>query len=142
MNNNKISVSYIRGNDKYNNLYGVAYFYPYKNGTIMEIEINNMPKDNTHPYALHIHEGGICNKNDFTEALDHYNPTNTIHPSHAGDLPPLFSNNGYSYMRVFTDRFTPEEIKGRTVIIHESFDDFISQPSGSSGPRIACGIIV
>lgn len=138
---NNIAFANIRGNDKYYNLYGIVYFYPYKNGTVVEIEVFNMPKDSTYPYALHIHEGGICNKNDFSKALDHYNPKDTYHPAHSGDLPPLFSNNGYSYMKVFTDRFTPDEIKGRTIIIHEGYDDFISQPSGSSGPRIACGVI-
>ncbi|NMB33378.1 MAG: superoxide dismutase family protein, partial [Clostridium sp.] len=42
---------------------------------------------------------------------------------------------------VYTSRFTPREVVGKTVIIHENPDDFRSQPSGDSGDRIACGVI-
>ncbi len=107
----------------------------------MEIEVYNMPEDESHPYALHIHEGNICKKNEFKETGNHYDKYGEKHPMHQGDLPPLFSNNGYSYMKVYTNRFTPEEIKGKTLIIHSSFDDFVTQPSGNSGQKIACGTI-
>jgi Cu-Zn family superoxide dismutase len=29
----------------------------------------------------------------------------------------------------------------RAIVIHESADDFKSQPAGNSGKRIACGVI-
>ena len=35
----------------------------------------------------------------------------------------------------------PEDIIGRTVVIHDMADDFRSQPSGGSGKKIACGEI-
>ncbi|MPN44967.1 Superoxide dismutase-like protein YojM [bioreactor metagenome] len=108
----------------------------------MEIEVINMPKDNSHPYALHIHEGNSCGNNDFESAKGHYNTKNQPHPMHAGDLPPLFSNDGYSYMRLYTNKFTPEQVIGRTVIIHNGADDFKTQPSGNSGAKMACGVIV
>ena len=38
--------------------------------------------------------------------------------------------------------FYPEEVIGRTVVIHGMGDDFHSQPSGNSGVKIACGEIV
>ena len=41
----------------------------------------------------------------------------------------------------YTNRFVPEEIIGRTVVIHENPDDFKTQPSGDSGSKIACGEI-
>lgn len=44
-------------------------------------------------------------------------------------------------MMFFTGRFFPEDVAGRTVVIHEMPDDFRSQPSGDSGARIACGKI-
>ena len=44
-------------------------------------------------------------------------------------------------MMVFTDRFQPQDVVGRTVIIHDQPDDFTSQPSGNSGEKIACGEI-
>lgn len=40
-----------------------------------------------------------------------------------------------------TDRFTVNEVIGKTVIIHLHPDDFATQPSGNSGEKIACGVI-
>lgn len=142
MNNNQnIAVAQIKGGNLAPTLNGTAYFYPVNGGTLVEIEVLNMPLDESHPYALHIHEGGTCKSEDFLSAGAHFNPKNLNHPMHAGDLPPLFSNQGYSYMTVFTNKFTPDQVIGKTVIIHNGTDDFISQPAGNSGPRIACGII-
>ena len=31
---------------------------------------------------------------------------------------------------------------GRSVVIHRDPDDYVSQPAGNSGPRVACGVIV
>lgn len=82
------------------------------------------------------------NSNDeFADAKTHYNPQNCPHPYHAGDLPPLIENNGYSYMSVFINKFTVKDIIGKVVIIHEMPDDFTTQPSGNSGTKIACGEI-
>ena len=64
-----------------------------------------------------------------------------MHPFHSGDLPSLLENNGYAYMTVLTNRFKIADIIGKVVIIHDSPDDFTSQPSGNSGMKIACGII-
>ena len=141
MNNSKIIMADIVGGNGNKDLKGIMLFHPVRNGTLVEVEVYNMPKDNSHPYALHIHEGGVCDNDNFSKALGHYNPGNYKHPMHAGDLPPLLSNNGYSYMMVYTDRFTPQEVIGKTVIIHSGSDDFHSQPAGGSGSRIACGVI-
>jgi len=132
----------IKGNNIAPDLKGVMFLYPYENGTIVEIEVINLPKDSSHPYALHIHEGNSCDNNDFESSKGHYNPKSQPHPMHAGDLPPLFSNDGYSYMRLYTNKFTPEQVIGRTVIIHNGADDFKTQPSGNSGAKMACGVIV
>lgn len=66
---------------------------------------------------------------------------NQPHGNHAGDFPVLFSNNGYSRMIFFTDKFEAEEVIGKSVIIHENPNDYRSQPSGNAGKRIACGVI-
>ena len=78
----------------------------------------------------------------FSDALTHYNPDTCAHPQHAGDLPPLFGNNGYAFSMFLTNRFSVSEIIGRTVILHSAPDDFTSQPAGNSGVKIACGVIV
>lgn len=71
----------------------------------------------------------------------HYNPKSCNHPEHAGDLPPLFENNGYAYISFLTNRFTVKEIIGKVIIIHDMPDDFTTNPSGKSGEKIACGKI-
>lgn len=88
--------------------------------------------------------GNSCSENsndEFADAKLHYNPTNCPHPYHAGNLPPLIENNGYSYMRLFVNKFNLNDIIGKVVIIHDMPDDFASQPSGNSGTKIAYGEI-
>lgn len=77
----------------------------------------------------------------FADAMPHYDPNGCEHPHHAGDLPPLFENNGFALSLVLTDRFSVDEVIGRTVIVHADPDDFTTQPSGNSGEKIACGVI-
>ncbi len=55
---------------------------------------------------------------------------------HAGDLPPLLSNNGRAYCQVLTGRFRVSDVIGKTVVIHSGPDDFMTQPSGNAGEKI------
>lgn len=75
------------------------------------------------------------------DAMAHYNPGGCKHPYHADDLPPLFGNNGFVLSLFLTNRFSGDEVIGRTVIIHDQPDDFTTQPSGNSGTKTACGVI-
>lgn len=103
---------------------------------------NNLPIG---PHGFHIHENGDCSigdpTNPFQSAGGHWNPTNQPHGNHAGDLPVLFSNNGNAWMMFFTDKFYVEDALNKSIIIHESPDDYRSQPAGNAGKRLACGII-
>ena len=95
-------------------------------------------------FGFHIHEGSSCSgtiSDEFANAKTHLNPTNCPHPFHIGDLPPLIENNGYAHMTVLINKFKIKDILGKVVIIHDSPDDFTTQPSGNSGSKIACGII-
>ncbi len=123
-----------------NNIGGLVEFFAVNNGVIVVADIDNLPKTDTDIFAFHIHEGASCDDN-FSLTGGHYNPTNKMHPNHAGDLPPLFANNGMAWCAVFTNRFTIDEITKKTIIIHNQPDDFTTQPSGNSGEKIACGQI-
>jgi Cu-Zn family superoxide dismutase len=98
------------------------------------------------PHGFHIHENGSCqigNPSDpFQASGGHWNPTNQPHGNHAGDFPVLFSNNGHARMCFFTNKFRVADIIGKAVIIHENPDDYRSQPAGSAGKRLACGVII
>lgn len=77
----------------------------------------------------------------FADTMGHYNPNGCEHPYHAGDLPPLFGNNGIALSLFLTNQFSVNEVIGKTIVIHDHPDDFITQPSGNSGTKIACGVI-
>lgn len=141
------AIADIKGSTEYTNIKGKVKFYACKNGTIIRAEIVGLPSDNKNNFfGFHIHEGSICNqdvgKPAFGSVGNHLNPQKDEHPNHLGDLPMLYSNNGYVYMEFYTNRFMPNDIIYHTVIIHKNKDDLISQPSGNSGEKIACGEIL
>lgn len=145
------AIAEISGGTIYPDIHGFVYFKEADDGTEVYINISNLPlfsrKDgvNIGPFGFHIHNGQSCNEgtdeNPFPDVGMHYNPDNQPHGNHAGDFPVLFSNSGISKMCFFTNRFKPADILNKAVVIHESPDDYISQPSGNSGKMIACGII-
>ena len=71
----------------------------------------------------------------------HYDPEGREHPNHAGDLPVLLSSGGRALSLVYTGRFQPGQVLGRSVVLHALPDDYRSQPTGAAGGRIACGVI-
>ena len=138
----------ISGGENYPGIRGRVIFRQQKNGVLVTADIYGLPTGETGcdsgVFGFHIHEGEDCGSNGqepFSNTKGHYNPGDCPHPYHAGDLPPLFENDGYAYMSFLTNRFTATEIIGRTVVIHLKPDDFHSQPSGNSGEKIACGVI-
>ena len=138
----------IAGAPSHPGISGRVDFFTAGNGVLVMAEVFGLPKkDGVCPaevFAFHIHEGSDCTgdaEDPFKNAGPHFNPKNCPHPAHAGDLPPLFGNDGYAFMVVYTERFSVRDVIGRTVIIHSNPDDFTTQPSGNSGPKIACGQI-
>ena len=136
------AVACIRGGAEHPCLRGIVKFYEQREGTLVVAQIDGLPKESeTGFFAFHIHEGRDCGGEGFADTGGHFNPGNTEHPRHAGDLPPLLSDNGRAFMQVLTGRFRVDEVIGRTVIIHSHPDDFHTQPSGNAGTKIACGVI-
>lgn len=138
----------IVGSYLYPGINGFVGFYQTPGGVLVSANIRGLPTNgdpcDSPVFAFHIHDGGRCANNEddpFADAGAHFNPLGCPHPYHAGDMPPLFSANGYAYMTFLTNRFTVNEIVGKAVVIHDSPDDFTSQPAGNAGMKIACGII-
>jgi Cu-Zn family superoxide dismutase len=103
-------------------------------------------------HGFHIHEKGDCSSGDGVSAGGHFNPTAKAHGSHdhgehhAGDLPSLTADaSGKAKFRFETDSITvgsgATDIIGRGLIVHRDPDDFKTQPTGNSGPRVACAVI-
>lgn len=140
----------IRGSADYPAIRGRVSFSQARDGVVVITELYGLPTDGDvctrkRIFALHIHEGVRCaptsGEDPFSDAGGHYNPNRCPHPYHAGDLPPVFASDGFAWSAVYLERFTIDEIIGKTVILHDGVDDFTSQPAGNAGNRIACGVI-
>lgn len=140
--------AFIYGSEAYSEINGAVYFYPLWNGTLVVADVTGLPAAGdtcgSSIFGFHIHEGRRCEGNaedPFAETGQHFDLNQCPHPGHSGDFPPLFGNSGYALSMFYTDRFLPEEVVGRTIIIHDQSDDFQTQPGGDSGSKIACGEI-
>ena len=129
------AIACIRGNG----IRGSVKFFPQYPGVMVTAEIFGLP-DGFH--GFHIHTGSDCSGPAYANTGAHYAPDGAPHPDHAGDLPPILSCGGKSYLAVFTDRFSIRDVLGRTVVIHSGRDDFKTQPAGDAGEKIACGVII
>ncbi len=144
-----MAIANMSGDTAHKEIEGNVSFYPALGGTLVLVDIAGLPITDgncpVHFYAVHIHEGSECGSNDgdgpFSLAGGHYNPNNCMHPMHAGDLPPIFSVDGFAWGAFYTENVSVPEIIGKTFIIHALPDDFHTQPSGNSGSKIACGEI-
>ena len=105
-------------------------------------------------HGFHLHTTGSCEAPDFTSAGGHLNPTGAEHGSanpqgsHLGDLPNLQVNaNGTgSISATISDMPDMAEAAifdgdGTAVMIHAGADDYVSDPAGDAGSRVACGVV-
>ena len=106
-------------------------------------------------HGIHLHAIGACAPT-FTAAGGHHNPLGRQHGlenpggAHSGDLPNLVVNvAGHGHLNASTDRASLSagpvsvfDLDGSAVIIHAGADDQVTDPTGNSGGRIACGVIV
>jgi Cu-Zn family superoxide dismutase len=124
-------------------------------------------------HAFHVHanndatNGDGCIAPTFASADGHYNPAGASHPNHAGDMPVVFFTQGqtsfigsptFGFASFITSNFTPDEVKGKAVILHALADNCANIPTrysaagvagpdattlstGDAGGRLACGVI-
>ncbi|MFZ2388805.1 MAG: superoxide dismutase family protein [Polaromonas sp.] len=104
-------------------------------------------------HGFHLHEKGDCSSADGMSAGGHFNPGSKPHGSHAdmnhhaGDLPSLKADaSGVANFSFSSQTITVgsgvSDIVGRAVIVHRDPDDYTTQPTGNSGPRLACAVVV
>lgn len=106
-------------------------------------------------HGIHIHAVGLCDPAAFTTAGGHFNPEIKEHGldnpdgAHGGDLPNLeVRENGIGILHAVNDRISLLEgsnslfdADGSALIIHAAEDDQVTDPTGNSGARVACGVI-
>ena len=106
-------------------------------------------------HAIHIHEKADCSAADASSAGGHWNPTFKKHGKwtdsehHKGDIGNFTADaNGNGTITLTTNEWcigcgdTTKDILGKGLIVHDKPDDFITQPTGNSGARVACSAII
>ena len=104
-------------------------------------------------HGLHVHEKGDCSAADASSAGGHFNPAGSAHgragtpTHHAGDMDNVTADgNGQVQLDIHLANVTlgggaPNDIANRALVVHAAADDYMTQPSGNSGARVACGVI-
>jgi Cu-Zn family superoxide dismutase len=106
-------------------------------------------------HAIHIHEKSDCSAADGSSAGGHWNPTFKKHGKwgdvehHRGDIGNFTADEkGNGTITLTTDEWSiggedpTKDILGKGLIVHQGADDYVSQPAGNAGARVACSAII
>ncbi len=105
-------------------------------------------------HGIHVHENGDCSAPDASSAGGHFAPEGSPHgaptdPSdqrHTGDWGNIQADASgtvnVDLMDMVASLEGPNSIAGKAVVVHSGRDDLETQPSGDSGSRVACGVIM
>jgi len=132
---------------------GTATLTEVAGGVRIVVEARGLPPGEK---GVHIHAVGKCDPPDFMSAGAHFNPDGKKHGlqnpegPHAGDLPNItITAAGTGRLETTNNRITlgpgPTSLfdaDGSALVIHAAPDDMKTDPTGNSGARIACGVIV
>jgi Cu-Zn family superoxide dismutase len=104
-------------------------------------------------HAVHVHEFGDCSAPDAKSGGGHWNPQKDAHGEwgrehhHLGDIGNMdVGADGKGTITLTTEKWTfgsgaPNDLVGKSVVVHEEVDDFTTQPTGNAGGRIGCAVI-
>ncbi|MDD9992775.1 MAG: superoxide dismutase family protein [Rhodospirillales bacterium] len=117
-------------------------------GTLLHAKLENLPAG---AHAFHVHAVGVCEP-PFKSAGGHFNPEGKKHGidsaegMHAGDMPNIHvPDSGALEIEVLNAQLRLDaslfDEDGAAIVIHDGPDDYVSDPAGAAGPRIACGVI-
>jgi Cu-Zn family superoxide dismutase len=128
------------------NLTGTAKFTSAPGGLRVHVELEEATPG---PHGVHIHEKGDCSDKKALSAGGHYDPTASEHHGgaktairHGGDLGNVeVGADGKGTLDVVVPALSVESVVGRSIVVHEKYDDMKTDPSGGSGARIGCGKI-
>lgn len=131
---------------------GMASFTQEAGGVRLKAQVKGVPPG---AHGIHVHAVGKCDAPDFMTAGGHFNPVarqhglNNPQGAHAGDMPNLTvgADGTATFDFLLKDvttatgtgsLFGPD---GTALVIHAMPDDEMTDPTGNSGGRIACGVV-
>ena len=131
---------------------GTASLRETASGVLLKVDLTGAP---TGVHALHVHTTGKCDAPMFTTAGGHFAPGGTKHGlmaaggPHAGDLPNIYvPADGKLSLEVLESNVTladgPRSLldaDGSAIVLHATADDYMTDPAGNAGGRIACGVV-
>lgn len=116
-------------------------------GLSLSLRVQGLPPGE---HGAHIHQTGSCEAPTFESAGGHWNPADKQHGlenaqgQHAGDMPNLVvAGDGTGTLEYKLEGGNIDALldtDGSAMVIHASADDQMTDPSGNSGDRIACGV--
>lgn len=136
-----------------NTVRGTASVTPGTDGVLVHLKVEGLEPG---PKGVHLHQVGNCDpETEFSAAGPHIGDAEgahgLLHPDgpHAGDLPNLYvGSDGTGEMQAYTSAVTltdtPDGLldsDGASVMIHAEGDDHFTQPGGTTGSRLACGVL-
>lgn len=134
------------------NVKGEAQFVEANGEVTLEAKLTGL-KPGVH--AIHIHEKADCSAADAASAGGHWNPTFKKHGKptdaehHKGDIGNFTADvDGNATVLFKTNEWcigcgdATKDILGKGLIVHDKPDDFVTQPSGNAGARVACSAII
>jgi len=117
-------------------------------GVALTIQASGLPHG---LHGLHVHAIGRCDPPKFEGAGPHWNPQGRQHGAqnpqgpHGGDLPNVsVSSSGVLSETVVlggTSMTSIADQDGSALVLHADADDYVTDPSGNSGARIACAVL-
>ena len=115
----------------------------------VRVQVTGLTPNQEH--GFHVHEKGDCSAPDASSAGAHFNTTGTKHgarehmSAHTGDMGNIVADDSGKAHDEYVDTKMKLEgdssVIGKAVIVHEKTDDQVTQPTGNSGNRVACGVI-
>ncbi|SFH39579.1 superoxide dismutase, Cu-Zn family [Palleronia marisminoris] len=112
------------------------------------VALNGIPSG---AHGIHLHETGDCSAEDFTSAGGHIagdaeHGVFAQNGPHPGDLPNgIVGEEGGLNVEYFQPDLDIQghifDEDGAAFVVHSGADDYMSQPAGDSGDRIACGVL-